>query len=77
MYRMIVLTPKFGSDNIYVYICFLYILVGVCHGTILQHPAAIYGYLLSTGRAASSWDQSLLKETRGESTQVINGDEYM
>ena len=51
---MIVLTPKFGSDNIYVYICFLYILVGVCHGTILQHPAAIYGYLLSTGRAASS-----------------------
>lgn len=71
---MIVLTSKFSSDNIYVYI-FLYILVGVCHGTILQHPATINGYLLSTGRAASSWDQSLLKETRGESTQVINGDE--
>ena len=39
-------------QNICIYM-FLYILVGVCHGTILQHPAAINGYLLSTGRAAS------------------------
>ena len=74
MYRMAVLTPIYSSDNMYVYI-FLYIFVGVCHGTILQHPAAINGYLLSTGCAASSWDQSLLKETRGESAQVINGKE--
>ena len=63
---------KFGSDNMHVYI-FLFVLVGVCHGTILQHPAAINGYLLSTGCAASSWDQSHLKETRGESTQVQSG----
>ena len=50
---MIILMSKFGSDNMHVYI-FLFVLVGVCHGTILQHPAAINGYLLSTGCAASS-----------------------
>jgi hypothetical protein len=46
---------KNSAVIIYIYIFFLYILVGVCHGTILQPPAAINGYLLSTGCAVSSW----------------------